>query len=247
MENKIITIVLSSLLAVSVWTNGQVADNPENYWETFPDSHVDRIVVNLHTTDVTNSIQPGIFGANEQTKIKDFAISNREKVDQLTYSITGVNGVAGAKLRKHRRYLAQEMGTISFYQKGKKFDVTISNCGFFMGPDLNDFHLFYSWTLAKLINDILKKQGTCLSQEGFNALSGARSIATKQFFEISEGNWDENRFKIYKNRPANVWNILPAYDEWPIKESNVANMNKKKAPGTENETDTVKPESKSPE
>ena len=219
METKTTSIILFCLLAVSLWTSGQVPAPPKNYWEEFPDSDVDRVVVNLHTTDVVNSIQPRLYSQNEPTKVKDFTISDPEEVNRLTSSITGVNGEAGAKLSNHRRYLAQEMGTISFFQKGKKFDVTISNCGFFMGPELNDFHLFYSWTLAKLVNDISKKHGASLSQEGFNALSGARSIATKQFFEISEGNWNEKRFQIYKNRPAEVWDILPARDDWPVEKA----------------------------
>jgi len=197
--------------------NKQVIEAPKDYWETFPDG-VDKVVVKIHTTDVLNPIFPNLFVKNHPA-IKDFTIDDPDAATRLARTITGASGVAGAKLFKHRRTFTQEMGTISFYRQEEKFDVTISNAGFFMGPELNDYHLFYSWRLAKLVNDISLKHGPGLCQEGFNSLSGARGIAVSQFMEICDGVWDRERFQIYEQRPAKVWDIFPSFDEWPGKAS----------------------------
>jgi len=189
----------------------QIAEAPKDYWKTFPNSDADRIVVKIQATEVMDAVLPKLFLENHPT-IDDFTIDKVDEVNALNRSITGVNGVAGAKLLKHHRNFAQKLGTISFYHRKEKFDVTIANVGFFMGPDLNDYHLFYSWRLAKLLNDVALSHGPGLSQEGFNSLSGLSSIAGDQFLEVCDGNWDTDRFKIYKQRPANIWNALPSFE-----------------------------------
>jgi len=195
-----------------------IVEIPKNYWKTFPDADVDKIVIRIHTTEEMNPIFPDLFLKNHPA-IKDFTIDDRDEATRLARSITGASGVAGAKLFKHHRTFSQEMGTISFYFKEGKFDVIISNVGFFMGPELNDFHLFYSWRLAKLVNDVALKHGPGLCQMGFNSLSGASSIAGEQFLAIcgGEDDWDGDRYHLYKQRPANVWDIFPGIDEWPEK------------------------------
>lgn len=240
MENKFILIILSCTLPLGctaevpdkpvpikqvvnkLAVKKEVVKTPKDYWKEFPDDGVEKIIVIIHTTKVIGIPSPNLFLKNNHPAIKKFTIDDPDEVTRLTYEITGVSGEAGAKLFKHHRTFAKKMGTISFYRKGKKFDVTISNVGFFMGTELNNYHLFYSWRLAKLVNDISKKYGPGLCQGGFNSLAGAGPIVSDQIDEICNNNKNNERsrichkqFQLYKQRPANIWNMFPKIDEWP--------------------------------
>ena len=83
-----------------------------------------------------------------------------------------------------------------------------------MGSEMNDFHMFHSWTLAALVNDAALKAGPGLRQGGFNSLCGASSIAKNQYFKFCGGSWDSAKWDAYENRLAELWNIFLDRSEW---------------------------------
>jgi hypothetical protein len=220
MENKHVLVCISSAVAFCAGMNFQErpiakVDKPTNYWEPFFTSKsddFDKIEIQLDVSEV-ESHKPRLFPKNHPA-IGLRTVTDPDLIRILFRSLTGVQGKAGAKLTKRQYNFSEKVGRITFVRGASQYEITVSNSGFFMGPDMNEFHLFYSWRLAKLVNDIALEAGPGLTQEGFNSLCGARSIAGNQYFDICEADWQDDGFVRYKSRPAEIWNILPSRKEW---------------------------------
>ena len=203
-------LILGAIAAVSAIA---ILTSVSNAWTSFPTSDIERVVIEIERVEPDNLFHDKLF-LPDHPMIPRFEIDDPEAATQLARMITGVQGVAGAVLPAPERYGAERMGVISFFTKKQRYDVTISNVGFFMGLEMNDFYMFHSWALAKLVNDAALKVGPGLRQGGFNSLCGAGSIAGDQYFEFCEGNWDRAKWDAYENRPAELWNIFLDRSEW---------------------------------
>ena len=186
----------------------------QNRWQLFRPSVVEKIVITIDSTDEPDPLYPGLF-LPDHPKIPEYVIEDSETAKRFANRLSaGPEGKAGATIPGPERYRTVRIGVMSFVGNGERFDVTISNYGFFMGPELTEFYMFYSWTLAALLNDIALKSGPGLRQRGFNVLSGADSIVSAQFSKVCNEEWDRAKFEAYENRPADIWKICPDRAEW---------------------------------
>lgn len=219
MENKHVLVCIYSAIAFCAGMNFQErpiakVDKPTNYWETFPDSiEYDKIEIQLNVSAEVESHKPRLF-PKDHPAIGLRTVTDPDLIGILARSFSGRRGIAGAKLTNRQRTFSEKVGRITFFRGDSQYEVTVANNGFFMGPHMNDFHLFYSWRLAKLVNDIALEAGPGLTQEGFNSLCGARAIAIHQYYDICEADWQKDGFLRYESRPAEIWNILPSRKEW---------------------------------
>ena len=221
MGNKLIYFCISSVL---IYCTSVVKQNDSretetekiiNYWDAFPQNDdFDKIVIELDVNaQLPYHTTPQLFH-KKHPPIADYKITDPERIDRLSRSLTGVRGIAGAIPSNRERNFAEKVGRIIFYKGELQYEITVSNDAFFMGPVMSDFHLFYSWDLAKLINDIALEAGPGLTQRGFISLCGARSIAINQWYHICEFDWEDEGIDRYEWRPAEIWNILPSKEEW---------------------------------
>jgi hypothetical protein len=114
----------------------------------------------------------GIFENNE-TSFDKLEINDRQILARLESSF-------GSFFRLRQRGVTSygQLGKITVLTNNGQFEITISELGFNLGDGYpSQKNTFYSWTLAKILNDEARKLGgDGLKSEHFNVLSGIHWI-----------------------------------------------------------------------